>query len=68
MPMIKTPITIFSRSPILRSMLRIPLIKNTVDQLYPTKSSPAWIIEDSMKHKAVMGMKIVRLYPYMQMS
>ena len=42
-------------------MLRMPLMRNTADQLKPISSSTAWIREEWMKHRAVMGMKMVRL-------
>ena len=57
------PIAIFYRSPISLSILRIPLIKNTTDQQYPITNKMIWMKEESMKQIAVIGRKIVKLYP-----
>ncbi len=59
--MIKTPITILSRSPIDLSILRIPRIRKVVELQNPNAKTTVWKIDDSRKHKAVIGKNIVKL-------
>lgn len=63
-----TPRTIFYLSPNLRSMLRIPRIKNSVDRIYPTTRRAICAISILIKHKAVIGKKTLMLYPYTHMT
>jgi hypothetical protein len=62
-PIIKTPIAILSRSPIVLSMLRTPRIRKVEELQNPTARRIVCRITESKKHRAVMGRKIVRLYP-----
>lgn len=66
--MMKIPNTPRYFWPKLASRLKIPLIKNPVEKIKAKNNKAVWTRWDLMKHNAVIGKNIVRLYPYMHIS